>query len=119
MITSLISDYNWVPWKFSVVPKNFWKDKNNQRKFLEYYAKENNIENQEDWYKVIDKDVCLTFPGNFHFYLYFFYNLIYIFMIFLRIFQQTFFQKKICSDFHFLNFIINFNFIFGIFFEFS
>ena len=48
-------DYNWLPWKFLNTPSSFWKDMKNQRKFLDYLAKELNISEPNHWYNVTNK----------------------------------------------------------------
>ena len=53
LITSFYPNYHWLPWKFKHLPKGFWQDKqNHQRKYLDYLAKELNINDINDWYKV-------------------------------------------------------------------
>lgn len=39
------------------MPKYFWSDVNNQRKFLDYFAKKNNINGPADWYNISRKDI--------------------------------------------------------------
>lgn len=55
MVTSVYSEYEWLPWKFRACPRNFWNDVNNQRKFMEWAGKELGIKSMEDWYKVKHK----------------------------------------------------------------
>jgi hypothetical protein len=45
-------DYNWLPWKFGKCPANYWDDVKNQRKFMDWAAKELNIKDMSDWYNV-------------------------------------------------------------------
>ena len=59
LITSLFPDYNWLPWKFKNIPNGYWKDLNNQRKFLEQVAIEVGIKNLDDWYNV-SLQVCTS-----------------------------------------------------------
>jgi hypothetical protein len=49
LITTVYSDYKWLPWKFIYTPRNFWKDSANCRLFLEHYKQDLNIKNNEDW----------------------------------------------------------------------
>ena len=45
-------EYEWLPWKFVRVPRGFWADTNNQKKFLNWAQNELGIKNYTDWYKV-------------------------------------------------------------------
>eukprot|EP01114_Cavostelium_apophysatum_P016562 TRINITY_DN4740_c0_g1_i1.p1 TRINITY_DN4740_c0_g1~~TRINITY_DN4740_c0_g1_i1.p1 ORF type:complete len:576 (-),score=130.33 TRINITY_DN4740_c0_g1_i1:21-1748(-) len=45
-------EHKWRIWKFKRLVNNFWKDKANQRKFLEELAEELKIETLEDWYQI-------------------------------------------------------------------
>lgn len=38
-------------------PKNFWKDKKNQKEFLDYFAEKNNLHSPEDWKQISVKDI--------------------------------------------------------------
>ena len=42
----------WEDYKFGKVPKNYWDNISNQRKFMDDFAAQLNIENQEEWYDV-------------------------------------------------------------------
>ena len=57
MISTVYNEFSWLPWKFFSVPEGFWGDIENQRKFLEIFAKENNLKNMEDWYNVTERDI--------------------------------------------------------------
>jgi hypothetical protein len=50
-------EYEWLPWKFKICPKNYWEDVNNQRRFMEWSARQLNIKEMSDWYNVSLK-VC-------------------------------------------------------------
>jgi hypothetical protein len=45
-------EYTLLPWLFERVPRNFWKDMGNQRKFFDWLAKELDILTPSDWYRV-------------------------------------------------------------------
>ena len=32
--------YDWLPWKFERVPRGYWSDISNQRKYMEWVSKE-------------------------------------------------------------------------------
>jgi hypothetical protein len=52
LLSHAYPEHEWLPWKFSQTPKNYWEDVNNQRKFMEWASKELNIKDMTDWYKV-------------------------------------------------------------------
>jgi hypothetical protein len=55
LLSTVFPDYDWLPWKFSAVPHNFWNDEKNQRKFMDWAAKQLNIKEIQDWYKLNQK----------------------------------------------------------------
>jgi hypothetical protein len=61
-LSSVYPDYNWLPWKFTQVPKNYWENVNNQKKFIDWAATQLNIKEMSDWYKVTRKvsHICGT-----------------------------------------------------------
>jgi hypothetical protein len=52
VISSVYPEYEWLPWKFIKCSTNFWEDVNNQKKFVHWSAKELNIKEMIDWYKI-------------------------------------------------------------------
>jgi hypothetical protein len=47
-----------VPWKFKdPVPQNFWSNKDNRKRFLEWLGKRLGFNQQEDWYKITSEDI--------------------------------------------------------------
>jgi hypothetical protein len=52
VVTSVYSEFEWLPWRFNCVPKGFWNDLKNQRNFMEWAAKQLDYKNMEDWYKI-------------------------------------------------------------------
>lgn len=42
----------WIPWLFEKTPANFWNDRENQRRFFDWLAKELKIEKWEHWKRV-------------------------------------------------------------------
>jgi hypothetical protein len=61
LLTSVYPEHDWMPWIFARCPREYWADKKNHRKFLEYLAKELNIKDKNDWYKVGQKVVKHSF----------------------------------------------------------
>jgi len=56
LLSTLYPDQNWLPWRFTRAPKDFWTIKANQRKYLDWLAVKLGYRNKEDWYKVTRKD---------------------------------------------------------------
>ena len=52
LLSEIYPEYKWLPWKFDAIQRNFWRDLNNQRKFMEWAGKELEIKEMSDWYKV-------------------------------------------------------------------
>jgi hypothetical protein len=52
LLVSVYPDYNWLPWKFTRYPRNYWNDIKNQRKFMDWAAKELNVNEMTDWSRV-------------------------------------------------------------------
>jgi hypothetical protein len=56
-LASLYPHYNWKPWMFGQVPKEYWDTIANQRKYFDWLEDELGIEKKEDWYKINRKEV--------------------------------------------------------------
>lgn len=59
LITNTYPDYNWNIWEFKHIPRNYWLDINNQRKYMKWLGERLNIKKLDDWYKV-SVNVTLT-----------------------------------------------------------
>jgi hypothetical protein len=55
LVTSIFPEYQLLPWKFDICPKNFWNKMENQREFMNWAAQQLNIKEPSDWYKVSQK----------------------------------------------------------------
>lgn len=55
LLSAVYPTYDWLPWKFDTVPRNFWNDITNQRKFMNWVANELEVNKMEDWYGVSNK----------------------------------------------------------------
>ena len=55
MLTSVYPEYDWLPWEFSQVPKHYWEDVKNKRKFMDWAGNKLNIKDMSDWYRVTHK----------------------------------------------------------------
>jgi hypothetical protein len=52
LLATVYPDYEWLPWKFNVTPKFFWKNRENCLKFLEWCKPILNIKYNEDWQRI-------------------------------------------------------------------
>ena len=52
ILSSEYPEHDWHAWKFDIVPRNFWNDLSNQRKFMDWISKELKIDKLSDWYNV-------------------------------------------------------------------
>ncbi len=55
LITTIFSEYEWLPWKFKCCPLHYWDDKNNHKLFMNWVANQLNVKEMNDWYKVTGK----------------------------------------------------------------
>jgi len=44
LLMSLYPNHEWEPWKFYVVPRNFWSERSNQTKYLKWLATKLNLD---------------------------------------------------------------------------
>lgn len=68
LISTVYSDVEWTPWKFTRISRGYWNDINNQRKYLDWlgnFASYNfsqasgrtlGLQSKEHWYLVTNKD---------------------------------------------------------------
>ena len=52
LLSSVYPEYEWLPWKFYRLPRNYWVEVKNQHKFVEWAGKELKIEQLSDWFNV-------------------------------------------------------------------
>jgi hypothetical protein len=55
LLTTVYPNYDWLPWKFSIIPSNCWDDMKNHCTFIHWAEKELKIKEMSDWYKVTQK----------------------------------------------------------------
>lgn len=65
LIINVLPEFNWLPWKFTRVPKDYWNEFQNQRKFVDSIAKQLNIQKMTDWYKVSYNVILIIGQNNF------------------------------------------------------
>ena len=56
-LKSIYPNYEWIPWKFQRIPKNYWLNIENQRKYFNWLSNKLNIKSNEDWYNVKLSDI--------------------------------------------------------------
>jgi very-short-patch-repair endonuclease len=52
ILKNIYPEYNWIPWKFSFCPNNYWDDIINHKKYTDWLFKELKYETMEDWYNI-------------------------------------------------------------------
>ncbi len=52
MVMTVFFEHEWLPWKFAVSPKNYWKSQENRRKFMDWAGRELSIKEMKDWYQI-------------------------------------------------------------------
>ena len=52
MVMELMPEYPWIEWKFLSVPRIYWESMENQKKFINWIAKELKIESMDQWYQL-------------------------------------------------------------------
>lgn len=63
LISSIYREWEWLPWKFGVLPKSYWDDLDNQKRYLDWAAKELGITDYNGWFKMpreVNKLVCFS-----------------------------------------------------------
>jgi hypothetical protein len=50
LLATIFPEYQLLPWKFTVAPKNLWSKIENQKKFMNWAAEQLNIKEPSDWY---------------------------------------------------------------------
>jgi hypothetical protein len=52
LVETLYPEREWLPWKFRAKPEGFWDDMEIQKKFLDWFASENQFVDHQDWYQI-------------------------------------------------------------------
>eukprot|EP01121_Diplochlamys_sp_Union-15-3_P013862 TRINITY_DN4362_c0_g1_i1.p1 TRINITY_DN4362_c0_g1~~TRINITY_DN4362_c0_g1_i1.p1 ORF type:complete len:431 (-),score=54.16 TRINITY_DN4362_c0_g1_i1:183-1475(-) len=56
-LTSVYPEFPWLTWKFSNVPRGYWKDKSNHRLFFDWLGEVLHYQNHDDWYNISQADI--------------------------------------------------------------
>ena len=57
LVPSIYPNHNWLIWKFAFQLKNEWKNKKNQKEYMEWLGKELGYTTMDDWYKITCEDI--------------------------------------------------------------
>jgi hypothetical protein len=52
MLSTLYSEYEWLPWKFTTAPRRIWSDNKNVKMFLDWAGKQLGVKDISDWNNV-------------------------------------------------------------------
>eukprot|EP01118_Nematostelium_gracile_P008957 TRINITY_DN2995_c0_g1_i2.p1 TRINITY_DN2995_c0_g1~~TRINITY_DN2995_c0_g1_i2.p1 ORF type:complete len:358 (-),score=67.60 TRINITY_DN2995_c0_g1_i2:91-1164(-) len=63
VLKNVYPHHKWRPWSFKGVPRNFWRDRSNQKMFVDDLENELGIKSKEDWYHVSRKEVMARGGG--------------------------------------------------------
>jgi len=66
ILKKVFPNYNWLEWKMNMVPPNFWKNRNNRIRYMNFLFKELGFTKMEDWYKVKSSDFKSSIIGEFN-----------------------------------------------------
>jgi hypothetical protein len=58
-------EYDWKEWLFACAPRNFWKDKANHRRYMDWLGRQLGYRRPEDWYGVSTRDFQQHKGGSF------------------------------------------------------
>jgi hypothetical protein len=61
-LKEIFKEYEWLPWKFVPLPKNFFEDPSNRRDYIRWFENMCGIHKPEDWYQVSASLIC-SFNG--------------------------------------------------------
>jgi len=56
-VMAVFNEHQWSEWKFDSVPRGWWKNKANQRKFMDWAIKQLNITDFEQYYKLTKAEI--------------------------------------------------------------
>ena len=57
ILSNVYPQYDWLPWQFEYFrcPSNYWENPQNQQKYMDWAAKQLNVKETQDWYKITGK----------------------------------------------------------------
>jgi hypothetical protein len=61
LLSTVFPEYQWLPWKFSKCPSNFWDNIDNQKTFLRWAEQQLNITDLSGWYNATRKVITERF----------------------------------------------------------
>ena len=64
VLRTIFPNLEWLPWKFDVTPKGYWKDKANQRRYLDWLGVQLGFNSRDDYYKIHERDIRSYFGGS-------------------------------------------------------
>jgi len=62
MVTKLLPEMEWLPWRFNISPVGFWYEKEKRDMFLKWLAEQMGWEKKEDWYS-LSQNILRTHYG--------------------------------------------------------
>ncbi len=62
-IKTVLSEYNWLDWKFNTTPLHFWKNEKNHKLYADWLGETIGYKNMEDWYEITVSIIKQNFGG--------------------------------------------------------
>lgn len=60
MLKDNFKDHKWMIWRFSSVNAGFWREKENQLDYLQWFSDQRNMKRKEDWYNITTRDLLVN-----------------------------------------------------------
>jgi hypothetical protein len=65
-VRAMRPDHEWLIWRFPAVPAGFWQSEKNKQEYLDWVAKQLNVQTMEDWYQVTKKQLDKLYGAYLH-----------------------------------------------------
>lgn len=56
-LKTLYPEHTWLPWRFKQLPRGFWNDKQNHKKFFDWLGEKLGYKQLDDWYNVTSEQI--------------------------------------------------------------
>lgn len=61
VLSEFFPGYEWQEWRFDVVPRSYWRNTSNVKRYLNWLSNELGFQKTEDWYSLTGKDIKRNF----------------------------------------------------------
>ena len=63
LLKIIYPDYDWLPWKFTSTPKDYWDNRENQEMYVFWLKDILRIKSMEDWYQITGEKIKQNYGG--------------------------------------------------------